>query len=190
MYVSGMNRIKELREGQGLSQEQLAKRVGTSQPQIKRLETGDRRLTEDWMRRVAKALGVRPADLISVAVLAELEDEVEPFFPDALEELAGPLKARNLAYYRVKTDAVNLAGVPRERVILVDQSEKAIEGRKTGDLLLIQVSAAGERRKNVRLVRQFVAPRLLTTNHGGNNTSFGLDEKSFRVEIKGVMQHG
>jgi transcriptional regulator with XRE-family HTH domain len=181
-----MNRIKELRDLQGLSQEELGKRVGTTQPQIQRLETGERKLTEDWMRRIAKGLGCRPADLLTVAIMAEFENEVVPFFPDAMQDLAKPLKARNLAYFRVKTDALTLADVPREMVILVDQSEKAINERKTGDILLLQVTGQNSKRRSVRLVRQYVAPRMLTTNRAGTNVSFGLDEQAFNVEIKGV----
>jgi transcriptional regulator with XRE-family HTH domain len=45
--------------------DQLAERVGTSFQQIARLETGDRRLAEVWMRKIAPALGVRPADLLA-----------------------------------------------------------------------------------------------------------------------------
>jgi transcriptional regulator with XRE-family HTH domain len=183
-----MNRIKELREALGLSQQQLAARVGTSQPQIDRLEGGTRKLTEDWMRRLAKALHCKPADLLTIAVMAEFDNEVEPFFPEALEELAAPLRSRNLGYYRVKTDALALADVPRERVVLVDHSDKAIESRKTGDILLLQITGTGGRRRNVRLLRQFLAPRILTTNRPGTNTAFALDEAAFRVEIKGVLQ--
>lgn len=59
------NRIAELREAAGLTQEQLAERVGTSNVQISRLERGDRRLTVGWMRRIAPHLGVNPTDLIT-----------------------------------------------------------------------------------------------------------------------------
>ena len=65
---SGMkNRIKELRDAKDppWSQERLAEKVGTSQPQIKRLEAGERRLTHEWMVRLARALGCLPTDIIS-----------------------------------------------------------------------------------------------------------------------------
>lgn len=58
------NRIKDLREEVGLSQEALGERVGTSGQQIARLEKEERRLTLQWMRRVAKGLGVAPIDLL------------------------------------------------------------------------------------------------------------------------------
>jgi phage repressor protein C with HTH and peptisase S24 domain len=61
------NRIRELREALGWSQTDLALKLvpKTSQPQIDRLEKADRRLTVDWMGRVAAALKVSPRDLLS-----------------------------------------------------------------------------------------------------------------------------
>lgn len=60
------NRIRELREAKGWSQQQLADRVEpkTLQPQIDRLEKGQRRLTQEWMERIAAALGVDSVDLL------------------------------------------------------------------------------------------------------------------------------
>jgi len=59
------NRIRELRMARGWSQDQLAARVGCSKPQISDLERGNRGLDLDWMRRLADALGVLPAHLLS-----------------------------------------------------------------------------------------------------------------------------
>lgn len=58
------NRIKALRLERGLTLEELAEMVGTSLQQISRLELGERRLSEQWMRPIARALGVSPGDLL------------------------------------------------------------------------------------------------------------------------------
>lgn len=58
------NRIKELREQRDLTLQQIADAAGTSLQQIHKLENGDRRLTDEWMRRIAPALGVHPAALL------------------------------------------------------------------------------------------------------------------------------
>ena len=60
-----MNRIKELRRLRGLTQDGLGRLVGTGRSQIVKLERGERRLTVEWMRRLAKALDCHPADLLS-----------------------------------------------------------------------------------------------------------------------------
>jgi phage repressor protein C with HTH and peptisase S24 domain len=58
------NRIREFRERAGLSMQALADRVGTTAPQINKLEKGERRLTVDWMVRIGRALSIDPAQLM------------------------------------------------------------------------------------------------------------------------------
>lgn len=59
------NRIKELRRSQGLTLQRLADLIGSTPQQINRLERGDRRLTTEWMERVASGLDVHPTELIA-----------------------------------------------------------------------------------------------------------------------------
>ena len=59
------NRIKEFREARGLSQDKLAELAQTTRSQIVKLERGERRLTVDWMRRLAPVLNCLPADLMA-----------------------------------------------------------------------------------------------------------------------------
>lgn len=61
------NRIKEIRLSKNLTQQQLADLVITGQSQIDRLEKGERKLSVDWMNRVASALQVEPRDLLLAA---------------------------------------------------------------------------------------------------------------------------
>lgn len=59
------NRIKELRDARGWTQQELADRAGTTNQQIGRLENGERELTVSWMQRLAKAFSVQPEELIT-----------------------------------------------------------------------------------------------------------------------------
>ena len=59
-----MNRVREWRRRKGLSIEELARSSRTTASQISKLERGERRLTVDWMTRLAKALGCRREDLL------------------------------------------------------------------------------------------------------------------------------
>ena len=59
-----MNGIRQRREALGLTQAQLAERVATSQPQIRRLEAGERQLTKEWAERLAPHLGMSPSELM------------------------------------------------------------------------------------------------------------------------------
>lgn len=66
-YVLAMhppNRIRMLRQRADLSQTELGDLVGLTQGQIGHLENGARNLTLEWMKRIAKALGVSVADLL------------------------------------------------------------------------------------------------------------------------------
>ena len=58
------NRILEIRKQIGLSQQELAKRIGTTGQQVGHLESGRRKLTQDWMERLAEGLECVPADLL------------------------------------------------------------------------------------------------------------------------------
>jgi transcriptional regulator with XRE-family HTH domain len=57
-YRFGMNPIKRYRLARGLTQSELAVAAGTSQPQIKRLEGDERKLTKEWAERLAPHLRV------------------------------------------------------------------------------------------------------------------------------------
>lgn len=63
-YQIGMSRLKSLREARGLTQTQLADLIGTSQPQVMRLENGQRKMTKEWAEKLAPHLAVNAQDLI------------------------------------------------------------------------------------------------------------------------------
>jgi len=64
-----MSTLRELRQAAGLSQEKLAELAGTSQPQINKLEAGQRKMTVDWAVKLAKPLGVEPTVLLGLDLL-------------------------------------------------------------------------------------------------------------------------
>ena len=57
--------VREWRLAKGLTQPELALRVGTVKSEISRLENGSRRLTLDWMSSLAKAMGIGVEDLMT-----------------------------------------------------------------------------------------------------------------------------
>lgn len=63
--MSHSNRIAEIRRAKDISQTELAERIGTTLSHIGKLERGDRRLNLDWLRKIAKALDVDLAELVS-----------------------------------------------------------------------------------------------------------------------------
>ena len=99
------NRISELRKAKGLTIKRLAELVGTSNQQISHLEKGHRRLTLEWMERIAEALECHPSDLLSggtrlendreramVELFRGLSDEQQEAFLQATAALAKPIE--------------------------------------------------------------------------------------------------
>lgn len=60
-----MEQIRKLREARGWTQEQLSHEAGVSQAMISAAESGKRVPRLRWLAKIAKALGVREADLIT-----------------------------------------------------------------------------------------------------------------------------
>lgn len=59
-----MSALRHFRTKAGLSQQALATAAGTSQPQIKRLEAGERTLSKKWAEQLAPHLGVSAETLM------------------------------------------------------------------------------------------------------------------------------
>jgi transcriptional regulator with XRE-family HTH domain len=72
------NRIAEIRQARGMSQDDLATRIGCTKSQLSRLENGQRRLTRPWQGRLAAALDVAPEDLLGEPALFSLRTGSRP----------------------------------------------------------------------------------------------------------------
>lgn len=69
--------IKDLREKLGMSQARLAELAGTTQPQIYRLEKGERTLSKKWAKRLSEHLNVTP----EILMFGWPDDPNEPHLP-------------------------------------------------------------------------------------------------------------
>ncbi|MET0155553.1 MAG: LexA family transcriptional regulator [Rickettsiales bacterium] len=59
------NRVKQIRESRGLSQETLAEKIGKDRGQISRVESGKTMLSTYWLDMLSWALDCAPKELIS-----------------------------------------------------------------------------------------------------------------------------
>ena len=102
------NRIRELRKARGLTLKRMAELVGTSNQQISHLEKGRRRLTLEWMERIAEALECHPSDLLigsshlrnekeraMIELFRGLSEEQQEAFLKATAALAKPVEKAN-----------------------------------------------------------------------------------------------
>ena len=76
------NRIKEIRLSKGLSQKELANRLGYTQPTIVALEKGQTTLNLKQMQDIAEVLGCMPYELLP------LEWQPEPLTEEEKQLLA------------------------------------------------------------------------------------------------------
>lgn len=83
----GENRLYELRKRRGMTLDALAQAVGTTKMQIQRLEKGTRRLSDQWIYRLAPVLGVSPGQLLEsgVPVVGKIGAGGSVIFEDAGE---------------------------------------------------------------------------------------------------------
>lgn len=61
------HKLREVRKKARLTLEQVAQRAGTTNQMVGMLERGERKLTVEWMNRLAPALGCLPSDLLEDA---------------------------------------------------------------------------------------------------------------------------
>lgn len=76
------NRIRQFRKAAGLSQAQLGAKIGIHQTHVGNIENGDRPLTLDYARRIAKVFNITVADLL------EDEDNPDRLTPEERELIA------------------------------------------------------------------------------------------------------
>ena len=102
------NRIRELRKARGLTLKRMAELLGTSNQQISHLEKGRRRLTLEWMERIAEVLECHPSDLLiggsrlrnekeraMIELFRGLSEEQQEAFLKATAALAKPVEKAN-----------------------------------------------------------------------------------------------
>ena len=114
------NNIRRIRQSKGMTLEEVAEAANTSFAQIQKLEKGERRLTIEWMSRIAGALGVRSHDLladeplpmVSIAAYVGNDGEVYPYndtekTPEETEVECPPgLNPRHVIAIRVRGDSM------------------------------------------------------------------------------------
>ena len=73
--VAGLvNNLKALRNARNLTLEQLAEKINATHGTISRLESGDMRMTDEYLEKLAAALGCHPAEIITDASGLALSD--------------------------------------------------------------------------------------------------------------------
>ena len=78
------NRIRQIRERQGLTAKTLAEKIDTTEQQICRLETGERRLTVEWLLLVCGALNVTADEIVDLPIKGIDKAKADPVLVDSI----------------------------------------------------------------------------------------------------------
>ncbi|MCB2082367.1 MAG: helix-turn-helix domain-containing protein [Rickettsiales bacterium] len=182
------NRIRYLRQLQGLTLQQLAERVGCSYQQITRLEHGQRRLSQEWMERIAAAIGCRPAELIEETSLQE--SGVIPFSQPPHEILANHriIKSNEGFFLReeqhfgpnafaleVPDNSMNLSGILKGDIV-ISSLDSAV---KRQDIVILQYYRDADSAST--LLRRYDTPLLLPHSTEPGHKSFQENSEAIRI---------
>lgn len=168
MESSAPNRLKELREAAGLTQQQLAELVGTAGQQIGKLEKGERKLTLEWMERIGRALNRKPIELLPQGMALDLKEPDAARYearsdPGYEQRVLGTLYPGhpNAMLYEVRSSVLDLIGYRRWDLVVIDFSQQAVDAVAPRDVVLAAV-VSDEFGETERLLRLYVPPLLLT----------------------------
>ena len=90
------SRIKKYRESCGISQKELAKRIGVSNSRISNWEQGINRPDADVIAKLCQALNVSPSELLDVHLSTDTISEQERKIIDAYRNKTDLQKAVNI----------------------------------------------------------------------------------------------
>lgn len=171
------NRIKELREMRGLTQQELADMMGVSKQDVSRYERGYTPLNMEWLIKFAQSLNVHPQDLLNIAAMSAAADEVVELPAEQVGPTYSALRRRGISVFKVLAESVADAGIKPGDVVSVDLQSPDM---KTGDVIVARVN-------DHLVIRQFVAPRTLLINGAGPPIAIRTDDSSVKVELVGVV---
>jgi transcriptional regulator with XRE-family HTH domain len=88
-------KIVELREKKGLSQRELARRVGLNPSVMNRIETGDRPLRADELKKISEVLGVNSDLILGNSANLKLTEKDEKDIAKRIEEFKEDLSRQD-----------------------------------------------------------------------------------------------
>lgn len=207
-----MTKLLELRKKTGMTQQQLADLVGTSQPQIKKLEKGQRALTKQWAERLAPHLHVSPEEIMFEKPLQKTEvvglrvmgiikagdwkdisilgdDDTEP---EVIQVARDPRFPRAEQYaLRVEGDSMNEMFADGAYVTCVDYADSGLY-LKTGLILHVERTLAGTHLVETTLkeVKVLAGGKFALVPRSTNpvHKEFVLNgDESIEIRVRGVV---
>lgn len=128
--------LKEWRMVHGLTQTELAQRMGVSKSEISRLEGGNRKISISWLEGYSKALGIEREQLLTPPGVTVMKRETVMTVPNPAAEQA---PARQAATMQAGVGEFGLsaaapyifAAMPGGELLLIDSSKGQVVGKFT-----------------------------------------------------------
>jgi hypothetical protein len=141
--------------------------------------------------KIAQALGTTPAHLTAIDIVPDPTSMVDEVRAASAEEIAAVPKAfRRMAtpknsevVYFVLCDALSELGIEAGELIKVDVTAVPEQGSS----VLVEVTPPGKPEARVRLLRQFVPPRLYVTNRSNGNEVLSSSDEGLNLTVLGVL---
>ena len=89
------NRVRELRKKQGLTLEELAKKLGVSYSAVQKLDAGSVDMDTKWMQKLSQVFNVKPYELLPKEWQPEEITPEERQILDVIRKNTGTQKADN-----------------------------------------------------------------------------------------------
>ncbi|KAB7741633.1 helix-turn-helix domain-containing protein [Parvibaculum sedimenti] len=138
-------RIRHFRRLRGMTQSELAHRIGTTAATVSRLETSDMTVSMDWLAKFADALDVQVADLIStppraasIPCIGQIgrDGHFESVLPAGDETLTLESPARNPVALRIRA---NIGLYCAGDVVIADRLSPEHAARALGRDCIVEV---------------------------------------------------
>jgi transcriptional regulator with XRE-family HTH domain len=201
------NNIAFYRKSRGLSQTELAERIGTTLNMLGKLERGDRTLDTDWLQRIGKALDVEPRDLIGGDPIAP-----KPHHPSASDDDVVEITALDLSLSMgpgtliedfIESEPVkmglslvqSITRTPTDRLRLVKGIGDSMEPTlRTGDRVMVDINERALSRINgiywidhlgthgIKRLRVAGKRRVMVISDNPHVPDFEVDAEDLRIE--------
>lgn len=183
--------IRDLLRDRGVSESSVSLKLGRHRGYMhdylngkqKQLPVEERRKLMEILRADPEDLGLSQSER-SVSAVHFAEDMV-PYAPGEGDPFAG-LIGPNRYLWRADTNVCDNIGIRRGYVMVVDDSQKALEQIRPLQAVQVAYHPPDDPKRAIRLLRQFVPPHLLITNCStGNQPS--LDSEIDDAQIVGIV---
>lgn len=190
-----MSALREIRLRKGLSMEALARLTGTTASQINKLEKRQRRLTDEWLKKLAQALECSPNDLIDdfVPVQPEPGAPKHIFLPEcSLSEIdeTGPAAGVGhfLDYAVFRSDWLKaVSGISCDKLLVYRIDDDSMEPTfRSADHVLVEPTSDRMRGDGLYVIRMHsgLTIKRIVFSPEGNHVSVISDNPIYPSHIK------